>query len=52
LLVVGKSIQCKKAAEIIDQINDVVQDWQTFANEVSVKPALRDAIAKTLININ
>ena len=38
----------KKAGNIITQINDVVKNWQSFAEETKVKPALRDAIKKTL----
>ena len=51
LLVIGESIRCKKASEIIDEINDTVNQWKLFADEVSVKPALRDEIAKTLLNV-
>lgn len=48
LLVVGKSIRCKKASEIIDEINDTVNQWKKFANEVNVPSGLRDKIAKTI----
>jgi serine/threonine-protein kinase HipA len=48
LLVVGESIRCKKAAEIIDEINATVSQWKRFADEVNVKPTLRDEIAATL----
>lgn len=48
LLVIGASIQCKKAAEIIDQINSTVSQWKKFADEVQVDPELRDEIDKTL----
>jgi serine/threonine-protein kinase HipA len=51
LLVIGKSIRCKKASEIIDEINDTVNQWEKFADEVKVKPILRDEIAKTLLNL-
>ena len=49
LLVVGESIRCKKAADIIDEINDTVNQWKKYANEVDVNPQFRDDIAKTLI---
>ncbi len=52
LMVIGKSIRCKKSAHIIDEINDVVKQWKNFANEVNVKPDLRDEISKTLLNLS
>ncbi len=51
LLVIGQSIRCKKASEIIDEINDTVNQWGKYADNVQVNPALRDEIAKTLLNI-
>lgn len=51
LLIIGKSIKNKKATTIIKEINDTVSQWKTFANSVNVTPKLRDAIAKTLINL-
>ncbi|MFZ6664112.1 type II toxin-antitoxin system HipA family toxin [Peijinzhouia sedimentorum] len=51
LLIVGKSIRCKKAAEIIDEINDTVNQWKTFANEVGISPKLREDISETLLNL-
>jgi serine/threonine-protein kinase HipA len=51
LLVVGKSIKNKKAAETIDEISDTVSKWKTFANEVKVLPKLRDEINATLISL-
>ncbi|MEI6048766.1 MAG: type II toxin-antitoxin system HipA family toxin [Bacteroidota bacterium] len=50
LLVIGKSIKNKKAATIIDEINDTVSRWKKFADDVNVLPEIRDEIAKTLIN--
>jgi serine/threonine-protein kinase HipA len=52
LLVIGESIRCKKALMIIDEINDTVNQWKRFSDEVEVRLALRDEIAKTLLNIN
>ena len=49
LLVIGKSIRCKKAPEIIDEINDTVYQWKEFADDVNVNTTLRDEIAKTLL---
>ena len=48
LLFVGESVRCKKAADIVDQINDTVNQWKRFADEVEVKRTLSDEIAKTL----
>ncbi|MCX6236223.1 MAG: hypothetical protein NTY07_01485 [Bacteroidia bacterium] len=42
----------KKAAYIVSQINEVVNNWSKYAEETKVNPALRDAINKTLINLN
>lgn len=51
LLVIGKSIRCKKVSEIVDEINDTVNQWKKFADDVEVKPNLRDEIAGTLLTI-
>jgi serine/threonine-protein kinase HipA len=51
-LSVAKQMNIKKAANIINQINAVVQDWQHYAEEINVSPELRNAICTTLININ
>ncbi len=47
LLNIGELIASKKAAAIIDEINETVAKWHTFANEVEVDKKLRDSIAKT-----
>ena len=51
LLVIGQSIRSKKASEIIEEINHIVNQWKSFANATEVAPALRDSIAKTLLNL-
>src|SRR5690554_3632514 len=51
LLVIGESIKCKKASEIIDEINDTVNQWNKFADEVEVAPTLKDNIGNTLLNL-
>jgi serine/threonine-protein kinase HipA len=51
LLIIGASIRCKKASEIVDEINNTVNQWKSFADEVKVHPTLRDEIAKTLLNL-
>ncbi len=50
LLVVGESIRCKKAADIVDEINDTVNQWKKFADEVDVNPQFRNDIAKSLVS--
>jgi serine/threonine-protein kinase HipA len=52
LLLIGKSIRCKQASAIIDEIESVVMNWKSFANEVGVSAKLRDAIEKTIIDWN
>jgi serine/threonine-protein kinase HipA len=49
LLVVGESIKCKKAVQIIEEITETVSRWKEFANLVNVAPLLRDEIHKTLL---
>lgn len=51
LMVIGESIKCKKSAGIIEEINDTVNQWQKFANDVSVTTELRNAVDKTLLNL-
>lgn len=51
LLAIGKSIRCKRAPEIVDEINVHVNNWKRFADEVKVQPRLRDEIAGTLLNL-
>jgi serine/threonine-protein kinase HipA len=48
LMVIGNAIKSKKASNIIEEITDTVSQWKKFASEVQVKPALCDAIDKTL----
>jgi serine/threonine-protein kinase HipA len=50
LLSVAKQMNIKKSAKILDHINDIVNKWPQFAEEIMVNSALRDAINKTLIN--
>jgi serine/threonine-protein kinase HipA len=51
LIVIGQSIKNKKAASIIEEINNIVSQWKKYANEVNVQSELRDTIAKTLLNL-
>ncbi|MFN5361624.1 MAG: type II toxin-antitoxin system HipA family toxin [Bacteroidota bacterium] len=48
LLVIGKSIRCKQASIIIEEIESVIMNWKKFANEVGVSGKLRDAIDTTI----
>ena len=52
MLLIGKSIRCKKAGSIIDEINSVVGKWDDYAERVNVSQRLREAISKTLVNID
>lgn len=52
LLTIADATRIRKAPEIIEQINEVVSNWTTYANLVEVHPKLRDSIAETLINID
>jgi len=49
LLQIGKSISCKNAASIIEEIQGVVNQWNQYAKEQEVLPKLRKEIAKTLL---
>lgn len=51
LLVIGESIRCKKAADIVEEIQETVHQWDRFAREVEVHPALREQIAKTHLHL-
>jgi serine/threonine-protein kinase HipA len=49
LLMIGEVIHCKKAAHIISEISEVVNQWKKYAKEVGVKPKLIKAIDDTLL---
>jgi serine/threonine-protein kinase HipA len=49
LLTIAKSMNIKKADSIIIQINETVNRWAEFADQVKVETKLRDAIGKTLL---
>ena len=49
---VARQMNIKKGANIVDQINEVVNQWPQYAEQTNVSPKLRDAINGTLININ
>jgi serine/threonine-protein kinase HipA len=52
LLLIGKSIRCKQANAIIDEIESIVMNWKMFANEVGVSAQLREAIYTTIKDWN
>lgn len=47
LLIVAKSMNIKKANHIIQQINDVVSKWKTFAEEAKVNNNFMEQISKS-----
>ncbi len=49
LLIVAKSMNIKKATEIIHQTSETVKNWTKFAEETKVEPKLKEAIKSTLI---
>lgn len=51
LITVGKSIRCKKAEAIIDEISGKVADWNRYAKEADVDKTLRESIGSTLISL-
>jgi serine/threonine-protein kinase HipA len=50
-LSLAKQMNIKKAASIVDHINEVVTKWADYAGETKVDPKLRDAIESTLIKL-
>ena len=50
LLGIAKSMNIKKAVSIIKEIDMAVSRWPEFAEEINVKPELRDTINETLIS--
>ena len=49
LLQIGKSISCKNAASILEEIQEVVSQWKSYAKEVELLPKIREEISKTLL---
>ena len=50
LIVIGKSIRCKKVEEIINDIIEKVHHWSFYAREAGVDKEKNKAIGKTIIN--
>jgi serine/threonine-protein kinase HipA len=51
LLIIGKSIKNKKAAETLEEISYTISNWKNYADEVQVVPKIRDEINSTLIRL-
>ncbi|MDF9829019.1 type II toxin-antitoxin system HipA family toxin [Parabacteroides sp. PF5-6] len=51
LMIIGKSIRNKKSKDIIDEINEKVGSWTSYAIKAGVEKEKREAIAKTLISL-
>ena len=51
LLAVAKSMNIKKADQIINQINGIIKKWPAYAEQTKVAPGKRDAITSTLISV-
>ena len=49
LLVIGRSIRNKKAAEIIDEISAKVHNWDFYATKAGVEKGIKETIGKTLV---
>jgi serine/threonine-protein kinase HipA len=49
LLLVGEAIHCKKAASIITEISEAVNQWKKYAKVVGVNPKLIRAIDDTIL---
>ena len=49
LLEVAKQMNVKKAEKIIQQVADVISNWNVYAKKVKVDMLLQEAIAATLI---
>jgi serine/threonine-protein kinase HipA len=52
MLTVAKSMNIKKAENIIVDISNKVASWNEYADEVKVQESLRDAIKATLIKMH
>ena len=50
LIVIGKSIRCKKVEEIINDIIEKVHHWSFYAREAGVDKEKNEVIGKTIIN--
>ena len=51
LLALAEGVNVKKAGQVIDEVQAVVNRWSEYAEEVGVRAELRDAIEGTLIEL-
>ncbi|MDH6311791.1 serine/threonine-protein kinase HipA [Parabacteroides sp. PFB2-10] len=51
LMVIGKSIRNKKSKEIIDEINERVHSWHSYATHAGVDKEKKESIGNTLISL-
>ena len=49
---VAKQMNIKKASNIVEQINNVIQNWKQYASQTNVSVELTNSIGKTLLNLN
>lgn len=52
LITFAKAMNIRKPNAIISKINEKVQNWNEYADNVGVDSKLRDSIKKTLLNLN
>jgi len=51
LLVVAKAMNVKKADNIVTQVSEVVNNWPVYAAKANLEQPLKEAIARTLLNL-
>lgn len=51
LLALAEGVNVKKAGQVIDEVQAVVNRWQEYAERVGVRSELRDAIGETLVRL-
>ena len=50
-MAVAKAMNVRKAKDIIDQVNDVVQNWSKYAAETGVDGEIEKAVKSTLLKL-
>jgi len=50
-IAVAKAMNVRKAKDIIDQVNDVVQNWSKYAGETGVDGEIEKAVKSTLLKL-
>ncbi len=51
LITIAKSMNIKKAKQIIEQINEVILNWNMYADQVNIDTGIKKSIADTLLNL-